>query len=66
VEHARPTTRRIKLARAVRPFINVADLARSARLDRRELLVLANALPSLTGGNQRTALWLWCCRPTAK
>ncbi|MXN76420.1 DNA polymerase III subunit alpha [Burkholderia sp. 4701] len=51
---------RIELARAVRPFIDVADLARRAQLDRHDLQVLAraNALRSLAGGNRRAALWL--------
>ncbi|ABO60024.1 error-prone DNA polymerase (plasmid) [Burkholderia vietnamiensis] len=50
---------RIELARAARPFVDVADLARRARLDRHDLQVLAraNALCSLTGG-RRAALWL--------
>ncbi|OJB18813.1 error-prone DNA polymerase [Burkholderia ubonensis] len=51
---------RIELARAVRPFVDVADLARRAQLDRHDLQVLAraNALRSLAGGNRRAALWL--------
>ncbi|MCW3641576.1 helix-hairpin-helix domain-containing protein, partial [Burkholderia cenocepacia] len=51
---------RIALARAARPFVDVADLARRARLDRHDLQVLAraNALRSLAGGNRRAALWL--------
>ncbi|RXV64132.1 error-prone DNA polymerase [Burkholderia stabilis] len=51
---------RIELARAVRPFVDVADLARRAQLDRHDLQVLAraNALRSLAGGNRRDALWL--------
>ncbi|KVK87639.1 DNA polymerase [Burkholderia ubonensis] len=51
---------RIELARAVRPFVDVADLARRAQLDRHDLQVLAraNALRSLSGGNRRAALWL--------
>lgn len=51
---------RIELARAVRPFVNVADLARRAQLDRHDLQVLAraNALRPLAGGNRRAALWL--------
>ncbi|MGY4837936.1 error-prone DNA polymerase [Burkholderia pyrrocinia] len=54
------TAGRIELARAVRPFIDVADLARRAQLDRHDLQVLAraNALRSLAGGNRRAALWL--------
>ncbi|KWN65902.1 error-prone DNA polymerase [Burkholderia stagnalis] len=51
---------RIELARAVRPFVDVADLARRAQLDRHDLQVLAraNAVRSLAGGNRRAALWL--------
>ncbi|KWK67567.1 error-prone DNA polymerase [Burkholderia stagnalis] len=51
---------RIELARAVRPFVDVADLARRAQLDRHDLQVLArsNALRILSGGNRRDALWL--------
>lgn len=51
---------RIELACAVRPFVNVADLARRAQLDRHDLQVLAraNALRPLAGGNRRAALWL--------
>ncbi|RQQ88731.1 error-prone DNA polymerase [Burkholderia stagnalis] len=51
---------RIELARAVRPFVDVADLARRAQLDRHDLQVLAraNALRTLAGGNRREALWL--------
>ncbi|KWK68831.1 error-prone DNA polymerase [Burkholderia ubonensis] len=51
---------RIEFARAVRPFVDVADLARRAQLDRHDLQVLAraNALRSLAGGNRRAALWL--------
>ncbi|KVD94623.1 DNA polymerase [Burkholderia stagnalis] len=51
---------RIELARAVRSFVDVADLARRAQLDRHDLQVLAraNALRSLAGGNRRAALWL--------
>ncbi|HDR9150340.1 TPA: error-prone DNA polymerase [Burkholderia vietnamiensis] len=54
------TAGRIELARAVRPFVDVADLARRAQLDRHDLQVLAraNALRSLAGGNRRAALWL--------
>jgi error-prone DNA polymerase len=49
---------RIENARAVRPFETVADLARRAQLDRKDLHVLAdaNALVSLAG-NRREALW---------
>jgi error-prone DNA polymerase len=49
---------RIELARAVRPFVDVSDLARRAQLDRRDLQLLAgaNALLSLAG-DRRTALW---------
>ena len=49
---------RIESARAVRPFLNVSDLARRAQLDRHDLQVLAsaNALASLAG-NRREALW---------
>ncbi|SAL62364.1 error-prone DNA polymerase [Caballeronia humi] len=49
---------RIEAARAVRPFLNVSDLARRAQLDRHDLQVLAsaNALVSLAG-NRREALW---------
>ncbi|KVK86633.1 error-prone DNA polymerase [Burkholderia sp. MSMB1498] len=51
---------RIELARAVRPFVDVADLALRAQLDRHDLQVLArsNALRTLAGGNRRAALWL--------
>ncbi len=51
---------RIELARSVRPFADVADLARRAALDRHDLQVLAaaGALRSLTGGNRRDAMWL--------
>lgn len=51
---------RIELARAVRPFVDVADLARRAQLDRHDLQVLAraNALETLVSGNRRDALWL--------
>lgn len=51
---------RIELARAVRPFVDVADLARRAQLDRHDLQVLAraNALRTLAGANRRNALWL--------
>ncbi|CAB3807847.1 Error-prone DNA polymerase [Paraburkholderia caffeinitolerans] len=49
---------RIEMARAVRPFGDVSDLARRAQLDRRDLEVLAtaNALRSLAG-ERRAALW---------
>ncbi len=49
---------RIEMARAVRPFRDVSDLARRAQLDRRDLEVLAaaNALRSLAG-ERRAALW---------
>ncbi|WP_042271251.1 error-prone DNA polymerase [Paraburkholderia heleia] len=49
---------RIEMARAVRPFRDVSDLARRAQLDRRDLEVLAsaNALRAL-GGERREALW---------
>lgn len=49
---------RIALARAVRPFASVADLARRAHLDRADLQVLAgaNALGALAG-HRRQALW---------
>ncbi|WP_028232725.1 error-prone DNA polymerase [Paraburkholderia mimosarum] len=49
---------RIEMARAVRPFRDVSDLARRAQLDRRDLEVLAaaNALHSLAG-ERRAALW---------
>jgi error-prone DNA polymerase len=51
---------RIELARAVRLFNDVADLARRAQLDRRDLQVLAraHALRTLVGANRRNALWL--------
>ncbi|MBJ9920587.1 error-prone DNA polymerase [Burkholderia cenocepacia] len=51
---------RIELARAARPFVDVADLARRAQLDRHDLQVLAraNALQSFAGGTRRAALWL--------
>ncbi|WP_369063312.1 error-prone DNA polymerase [Burkholderia gladioli] len=50
---------RIQLARAVRPFVDVADLARRATLDRHDLTVLAHAgaLRSLAKGNRRNAIW---------
>jgi error-prone DNA polymerase len=49
---------RIELARAIRPFASVADLARRAHLDRADLQVLAgaNALGALAG-HRRQALW---------
>ncbi|HTI17134.1 MAG TPA: error-prone DNA polymerase, partial [Trinickia sp.] len=49
---------RIEVARAVRPFESVRDMARRAQLDRHDLQVLAaaNALSSLAG-NRREALW---------
>jgi error-prone DNA polymerase len=49
---------RIELARAVRPFVDVSDLARRAQLDRKDLqaLAAANALASLAG-DRRAALW---------
>ncbi|MFM0139216.1 error-prone DNA polymerase [Caballeronia grimmiae] len=49
---------RIEAARAVRPFKSVNDLANRARLDRRDLQLLAdaNALSALSG-NRREALW---------
>ncbi|PVX83636.1 error-prone DNA polymerase [Paraburkholderia unamae] len=49
---------RIEMARAVRPFLDVSDLARRAQLDRRDLEILAsaNALRSLAG-DRRAALW---------
>ena len=51
---------RIELARAVRAFVDVNDLATRAKLDRYDLQVLAraNALGSLVEGNRRAALWL--------
>jgi len=72
-EHARPQVRlgmsvisgmraaiaeRIETARAVRAFIDVADLARRAQLDKHDLQVLAgaNALSTLVG-HRRDALW---------
>jgi len=49
---------RIEVARAVRPFASVADLARRSQLDRHDLQVLAagNALLALAG-HRRQALW---------
>lgn len=54
------TAVRIELASAVRPFVDVAGLARRAQLDRHDLQVFvrANALRSLAGGTRRAALWL--------
>ena len=55
---AQEAAERIELARALRPFTNVADLARRAGLDRGDLQVLAagNALGPLAG-HRRQALW---------
>nr|WP_230948889.1 hypothetical protein [Burkholderia cepacia] len=52
-------TGRIALTRAGRPLMNVADLARRARLDRHALQVIAraNALLSLAGDSRRATLW---------
>jgi error-prone DNA polymerase len=52
------TARRIEVARAVRPFRDVADLGSRAQLDRHDLQVLAaaNALKALAG-DRRQALW---------
>jgi len=49
---------RIEVARAIRPFAGVPDLARRAHLDRADLQVLAgaNALAALAG-HRRQALW---------
>ncbi|MFM0732754.1 error-prone DNA polymerase [Paraburkholderia sediminicola] len=49
---------RIELARAVRPFADVSELARRAQLDRKDLqaLAAADALRSLAG-DRRAALW---------
>lgn len=49
---------RIEAARAVRPFMDVNDLATRAQLDRRDLQLLAsaNALQPLAG-HRREALW---------
>jgi error-prone DNA polymerase len=49
---------RIEIARLLKPFASVADLARRADLDRHDLHVLAggNALRALAG-NRRQALW---------
>jgi error-prone DNA polymerase len=54
----REVAARIEDARAIRPFVSVADLARRAQLDRHDLQVLAaaNALAGLAG-NRRDALW---------
>ncbi|WP_036169176.1 error-prone DNA polymerase [Massilia sp. 9096] len=54
----REAAERIELARAIRPFLDVADLARRADLDRSDLQVLAsgNALLGLAG-HRRQALW---------
>ncbi len=70
---------RIQLARAVRPFVDVADLARRAALDRHDLAVLAHAgaLRSLAKGHRCNAIWMrpqrlrklgvpWRIRKTAK
>lgn len=40
---------RIELARAVRPFVDVADLARRAQLDRHDLQVLLKFADSASG-----------------
>jgi error-prone DNA polymerase len=50
--------RRIERARAERPFANVEDLTARARLDKRELVALAEsgALDDLCGG-RRDAIW---------
>ncbi|KVW31897.1 hypothetical protein WK93_05955 [Burkholderia ubonensis] len=49
---------RIELARAVRPFVDAADLARRARLDRHDLQVLArtNALHERIAADTRRTL----------
>ncbi|WP_300758495.1 error-prone DNA polymerase [Janthinobacterium sp.] len=49
---------RIEDARAISPFIDVADLARRASLDRHDLQILAagNAMQALAG-NRREAMW---------
>jgi error-prone DNA polymerase len=54
----REVAQRIEEARAIRPFTDLADLARRTDLDRHDLQVLAagNALQSLVG-NRRQALW---------
>ena len=50
--------RRIEAARAERPFADVADLRRRARLDRRDMRLLAeaDALGALSGG-RRQGMW---------
>jgi error-prone DNA polymerase len=55
---SREAAERIELARAIRPFLDVPDLARRANLDRGDLQVLAggNALSALAG-HRRQALW---------
>jgi error-prone DNA polymerase len=55
---SRDSADRIEIARAIRPFADVADLARRARLDRGDLQTLAagNALHALAG-HRRQALW---------
>jgi error-prone DNA polymerase len=55
---SREAAERIEVARAIRPFADVADLARRADLDRGDLQVLAggNALSALAG-HRRQALW---------
>ena len=52
------TAWRIEEARAIRPFVDMADLALRAQLTRKDLEALAhaNALEALTG-NRRQALW---------
>ncbi|QJE03364.1 error-prone DNA polymerase [Massilia forsythiae] len=54
----REAAERIELARAIRPFASVADLARRGHLERADLQVLAaaNALGALAG-HRRQALW---------
>jgi len=49
---------RIEDARAISPFIDVADLARRASMDRHDLQILAagNAMQALAG-NRREAMW---------
>jgi error-prone DNA polymerase len=49
---------RIEVARAIRPFAHLADLARRAQLERADLeaLAAANALEALSG-HRRQALW---------
>jgi len=49
---------RVEDARAISPFIDVADLARRASLDRHDLQILAagNTLQALAG-NRREAMW---------